>query len=231
MSRPFSDFDARHYKTVGVKEGYEVWSSTYDTSGVCEIDIDLLRRFVGVDWTDIGEAIDLGCGTGRTGTWLKEKGVGRLDGVDLTPAMLRLAKARGIYDRLVEIDMTATGLDADAYDLAASVLAVEHLADLGSLYREAARLVRPQGWFIVVGFHPYFLLNGIPTHFDLPSGEPLAIENHVHLFSDHVTAAQDWTLECLDECRIDDAWAARKRPMQRHLHRPVSFLLAWRRRG
>jgi len=31
--------------------------------------------------------------------------------------------------------------------------------------------------------------SGMPTHFDAPNGEPVAIETHVHLMSDHVRAA------------------------------------------
>ena len=39
---------------------------------------------------------------------------------------------------------------------------------------------------MIVGYHPFFLMIGIPTHFDRADGTPAAIESHVHLFSDHV---------------------------------------------
>ena len=89
-----------------------------------------------MDWS--GEVADLGCGTGRTGAWLADRGVTAIDGVDLTPEMLARAPSEGVYRELVEADVAATGLDADAYDLVVTSLVDEHLADLRPLYAEAA---------------------------------------------------------------------------------------------
>jgi hypothetical protein len=73
----------------------------------------------------------------------------------------------------------------------------------------------------------------IPTHFEAEAGRPIAIANHVHLFSDHVRAAcrEGWSLADLDERVVDEAWARRQPGYRKHLDRPVSFLLAWRRPG
>ena len=47
----------------------------------------------------------------------------------------------------------------------------------------------------------------MPTHYDDHAGKPVAIETHVHLLSDHATAAltAGWRLR-LRERVIDDAW-------------------------
>src|SRR5215212_5496154 len=38
----------------------------------------------------------------------------------------------------------------------------------------------PDGVFVVVGYHPYFIMAaGMPTHFDGPEGHPVAIETYV----------------------------------------------------
>jgi hypothetical protein len=52
----------------------------------------------------------------------------------------------------------------------------------------------------------------MPTHFDSLSGEPVAIETHVHLLSEHVSAGltAGWTLFEMKERVIDDAWLALK---------------------
>ena len=43
---------------------------------------------------------------------------------------------------------------------------------------------------MLVGYHPHFIMSsGMPTHFDDASGEPIAIETHLHLLSEHVNAA------------------------------------------
>jgi predicted TPR repeat methyltransferase len=59
------------------------------------LDLPLLRSLVSVDWSGITAAVDLGCGTGRIGAWLKAHGVVRVDGVDVCSAMLDRAAARG----------------------------------------------------------------------------------------------------------------------------------------
>jgi SAM-dependent methyltransferase len=225
-----SRYDRRGYTTVPVKEGYRQWVETYEDTVEDMMDLRLLDRFTMVDWSKASCVIDLACGTGRIGAWLKAHGVGALDGVDMTPEMLSRARDRGIYTRLLEEDIRQTSLPAAAYDLATAVLADEHLPVLDPLYDEAARLVRPGGWLVLVGYHPFFtMMYGIPTHFDGPLGEPVAIETHVHLLSDHTQAGlrAGWTLQGMEEGVIDEAWVLRKPRWATYLHRPVSFAFAW----
>jgi SAM-dependent methyltransferase len=228
----FSTFDSRNYRTVDAREGYDRWAATYEDTVEDAIDVALLER-VGVDWGAVGSAADLGCGTGRTGAWLAARGVAEIDGVDLSPGMLEAARARGVYRSLGEGEVGDTGLDGGAYDLVVSCLVDEHLADLRPLYTEAARLARPDGRFVIVGFHPHFIIaSGMPTHFDdAESGEPLAIETHVHLLSDHVAAALDAGLALteLQERVIDDEWIALKPKWERHRDHPISFAFVWSR--
>jgi SAM-dependent methyltransferase len=194
------------------------------------MDIELLESLEHVRWA--GEAADLGCGTGRTGTWLREQGVEAIDGVDLTPEMLDVARERGVHRRLVEADVTATGLDDEAYDLVVTSLVDEHLADLRPLYAEAHRLAKPGASYVLVGYHPHFIMaTGMPTHYDSASGESVAIETHVHLLSEHTDAAlgAGWQLAELKERVIDDVWLELK-PKWEHLrHQPVTFAFVWRR--
>jgi SAM-dependent methyltransferase len=227
----FAPFDRRRYPTLPVREGYREWSKTYEDVALDEMDLRLLARMESVDWAEAGRALDLACGTGRIGSWLRAQGVRRLDGLDFTPEMLARAEAKGVYDRLIQADVLATGLPAATYDLVLEVLADEHLAELSPLYREVARLAAPGGLFVIVGYHPHFLMNGIPTHFDRQDGQPVAIESHVHLFSDHVRAArrEGWALLEMDEGVVDDAWIAKKPKWERYRHHPVSFAMVWRR--
>lgn len=62
------------------------------------MDLVLLGALESVRWGAVERAVDLGCGTGRTGAWLRSRGVARLDGIDLTPEMLEIARGRQIYD-------------------------------------------------------------------------------------------------------------------------------------
>jgi hypothetical protein len=84
---------------------------------------------------------------------------------------------------------------------------------------------------VLVGYHPHFLMYGIPTHFDRAYGQPVAIESYVHLLSDHVSAAHasGWTLAELEEGLVDEAWLAKKPKWARYRNHPVSFAVVWRR--
>jgi SAM-dependent methyltransferase len=226
----FSTFDTRNYRTVDAREGYDRWAATYEDTVEDAMDVALLER-LGVDWGAVGSAADLGCGTGRTGAWLAGHGVGEIDGVDLSPGMLEAARERGVYRSLREAEVGDSGLDGGAYDLVVSCLVDEHLADLRPLYAEAARLAKPGGQFVIVGLHPHFIIaSGMPTHFDdAESGEPVAIETHVHLLSDHVAAAlgAGFALAELQERVIDDEWITLKPKWERHRDHPISFAFAW----
>jgi SAM-dependent methyltransferase len=229
----FAPFDRRRYPTLAVREGYREWADTYEEVVQDEMDLRLLARIETVNWAAAGRVLDLACGTGRVGVWLRAQGVRRLDGLDFTPEMLAGAEAKRVYDRLIQADMLNTGLPAASYDLVLEVLADEHLKELSPLYREAARLAAPAGFFVIVGYHPHFLMNGIPTHFKRRDGEPVAIESYVHLFSDHAKAAHGagWTLAEMDEGLVDDAWLAKKPKWARYRSHPVSFAMVWRKRA
>jgi SAM-dependent methyltransferase len=226
----FSSFDTRGYRTVAARDGYDRWAATYEDTVQDAMDLALLER-LDLDWAAVGRVADLGCGTGRTGAWLRAHGVGEVDGVDISPGMLEAARTRGVYASLSEGEVGDTGLDSGAYDLVVSCLVDEHLADLRPLYAEAARLARPGGRFVLVGFHPHFIVaSGMPTHFDdAESGESLAIETHVHLLSEHVAAGlgAGLTLAGLHERLVDDEWVALKPKWERFRDHPISFAFVW----
>ena len=225
----FSPFDTRGYRTVDVRSGYGEWVETYEDTVKDAMDIELLERLERVEWA--GEVADLGCGTGRTGAWLSQHpAITAIDGVDLTPEMLARARERGVYREIREADVAATGLQTDGYDLVVTSLVDEHLADLRPLYAEAARVARDGASYVLVGYHPYFIMaSGMPTHYDSASGEPVAIETYLHQLSDHVRAAgaAGWTLAEAEERLIDDAWVALKPKWDALRGTPIAFAFVW----
>ncbi|MDH6578959.1 class I SAM-dependent methyltransferase [Kitasatospora sp. MAP5-34] len=228
----FADFDARGYPMVDVRTGYAQWVDSYEQTVEDAMDLAVLSQLAVPAWGSVSRAADLGCGTGRTGSWLRGRGVAAVDGVDLTPEMLAVARAKGVHDQLVEADLSATGLPGGAYDLVVSSLVDEHLPELGPLYREAWRLARPGGLCVLVGLHPHFIMTaGMPTHFTTATGESVAITTHVHLVGDHLTAglAEGWQLAEMREAVVDDAWVALKPKWERFRGHPVSAAYVWRK--
>ena len=226
----FSQFDTRRYPTLSVKDGYAEWAPTYDHVVCDEMDLRLLQRIMAIPWSEVGRAIDLACGTGRVGDWLKRRSVRQIDGLDLCPEMLWQARDKGIYDRLFIADMQNTPLPSATYSLGLAVLADGHIDDLRPFYREAARITKPMAFLVVVGYHPHFMMKGIPTHFERTNGESVAIETHVHLLSDHVKAAHEasWTLLEMDEGCVDDLWLAKRPNWEKYRNQPISFCFVWR---
>jgi SAM-dependent methyltransferase len=224
-------YDTRRYPIVEVREGYGARVRTYEATVLDEMDLRLLERVQTVDWRTARDVLDLACGTGRVGAWLRTRTAAPIDGVDLTPEMLEGARRKGVYRALRVADVADTGLPAQAYDLCTQSLADEHLPALPPLYREAARVTRPGGAFVLVGYHPQFLMAGMPTHFDRAPGEPVTIRSYVHLLSDHVKAARaaDWSLVEMDEGLVDEAWLRKKPKWQAYRGLPISFAAVWRR--
>jgi SAM-dependent methyltransferase len=230
----FSHFDKRRYQTLPVQEGYGEWVANYEQTVQDEMDIRLFARLQTVAWAQANRVLDLACGTGRIGVWLRQQGVQTIDGMDFTPEMLARAAEKGVYNQLFKGSVFDTGLPSESYDLAVQSLADEHLPTLPPLYREVARIVQPGGRFILVGLHPQYLMNGIPTHFHrTTTDEPIAVESYVHLLSDHIKAAHaaGWTLVEMDEGVVDQEWLAKKPQWEPMLNQPVSFAMVWQKHG
>ena len=224
-------FDERNYPIRSVRDGYGEWAASYEASVQDVMDLRLLARIQSVPWDHIQTGADLACGTGRIGVWLKEHGVATLDGVDLTAEMLEGARAKGVYRQLLVGDLRETSLPAATYDLVTVSLADEHLPDLRPLYQETARIARAGGYFVLVGYHPYFILGGMLTHYHTASGEPVSIETYLHLTSDHVQAAlsSGWALREMHEGLVDEEYLAHKPKWSQYRDRPISFAMVWQK--
>ena len=222
-------FDKRKYPVVDVREGYGEWVRTYEQTVLDEMDLRLLDQLSSINWAGPKFVLDLACGTGRVGAWLRARCGATLDGIDLTPEMLAVAARRAIYRTLSVADVTTIGLPPDTYDLCIQSLADEHLPDLRPLYRETARVTKPGGHFVLVGFHPQFLMAGMPTHFERTPGDHVTIRSYVHLLSDHAKAAHaaGWSLLELDEGVVDDAWLRKKPKWEVYSGVPISFSMVW----
>jgi predicted TPR repeat methyltransferase len=223
-------FDKRRYPVVSAQTGYAEWAGHYEATVAAGLDRPLLDALKGIRWDDMKTAADLACGTGRTGVWLSQHGVRFIDGVDVTPEMLQIAESKSAYRRLQRADVAATDLPPSSYDLCTLVLADEHLADLIPVYLEAARLLVSGGSFVLIGYHPFFLMNGTPTHYHRADGVAVTIQSYVHLFSEHYQAGSNAGLTLLEfqERVIDEDWLLTKPKWREYLHWPVSFALVWR---
>ena len=92
--------------------------------------------------------LDLGCGTGLAGLAFRPLAA-RLDGIDLSPAMIEKARVRGIYDHLDVADLeSALAAPGPAYDLILAADTLVYLGDLGAVFQAAHARLAPDGFFL-----------------------------------------------------------------------------------
>lgn len=131
---------------------YDGYAPAFETSLVGKLGYrgpELLREAVtracvgqGMSFSNV---LDLGCGTGLTGAAFRPFSR-QLTGVDLSPRMLALARAKGVYDRLVESEALAfLCAEAGAYDLILAADVFIYFHDLAEVIAQAARLLVPGG--------------------------------------------------------------------------------------
>jgi predicted TPR repeat methyltransferase len=94
-----------------------------------------------------GAVLDLGCGTGLCGPLVKPV-ADRVDGVDLSAAMLVQARALGVYDGLAHADVAEhLGSTAKRYDLVLAADVFIYVGSLDAVFAGVSRVLNPQGVF------------------------------------------------------------------------------------
>ena len=93
------------------------------------------------------DVLDLGCGTGLCGQEFRPY-ARRLVGVDLSPAMIRAAETRGIYDQLITGELLPALREAPgSYDLIAAGDVLIYVGDLTDFMPAVAGALRSGGLF------------------------------------------------------------------------------------
>lgn len=87
---------------------YGDWAKTYDDEFAATQDYQLPMRVAEAFHAGggTGPVLDVGAGTGLVGARLAGLGVGPVDGVDISPAMLQVAHEKRVYSSLFEGDLT-----------------------------------------------------------------------------------------------------------------------------
>lgn len=133
---------------------FNAYADTYDEHltaalhyRVPEVFQRVLMRFPG--WASVYPAVlDLGCGTGLCAPALRPM-ASSLVGLDLAPEMLSKAKAKGLYDTLVEGEALwyVSGKVA-AFDLVVAADVLVYMGDLNPLMTAMEKALKPGGRFL-----------------------------------------------------------------------------------
>jgi len=194
---------------MSIRDAYNEWSAIYDSNlnRTRDLDAELMRQLLSNRRFE--SVIEIGCGTGKNSVFLAEI-ADQLLALDFSEQMLAQArrKVTAPQVRFAQADITATWPSGDASaNLVTCNLVLEHIEDLDAVFAEAARVLRPGGWFVVHELHPFKQYGGTKARFER-GAEIVEVDVFVHHVSDFLSAAKrsGLTLQQLDErWHADDA--------------------------
>lgn len=147
------DILQRAYTVEGreaVRDLYRDWAEGYDADVVDGLGYvaprHAARAFVAALPDPAARVLDVGCGTGLVGEELRALGCTRIDGLDISPDMLQAAAGKGLYESLMEGDLTRRlDIPDTSYDGVVCVGTFTHGHVGPEGLRELLRITRPGG--------------------------------------------------------------------------------------
>lgn len=136
--------------------GYDGWAPRYDSpdNGIFVMEEAWVRPIL--DSLPVGSVVDAACGTGRHTAYLA--GLGHaVQGFDVSPGMLAVAEQKLPGVRFEQADVCALPVPSAGADAVVCTLALAHVEDLGPVFAEAARVLRPGGRFVISDTRGHFV--------------------------------------------------------------------------
>ncbi|MFW2336116.1 class I SAM-dependent DNA methyltransferase [Ilumatobacter sp.] len=131
----------RDYDTFAEKGAYD---ETFDVWGYVgpETAAAILKNYVSMQ----SRILDAACGSGLTGTALRNLGYAHIEGIDISAQLLALAEQTGAYERVARVDMQSFPLPFDdgEFDAVNFIGALTYF-ETTEILRELCRIVRSGG--------------------------------------------------------------------------------------
>lgn len=168
--------------TLSPRDGYRLWAPTYSAETVVTALEEQAVESFAIPVIGL-RLLDAACGTGRR---LRTADAGVAVGIDLTPEML---PATHHAEHYAAADVRALPFPDAEFDVVWCRLALGHVPDLATPYRELARVCRVGGNVVVTDFHPAAVAAGHRRTFRDCDGVVHEIEHYVHSLGEHERAA------------------------------------------
>lgn len=181
-------------------DGYARWSDTYDGANpLIEAEEPHVHTIVDPLLGPSVRALDAACGTGRHAAHMAASGCDVV-GVDQSPEMLAVARAKVPGATFHEGDLQALPFESDSFDVVTCALALCHLRDPLDAVVELGRVLRPGGTLVISDPHPSAAMLGGQAFFGgIVPGEPMRwVRNHSHAASTWLRAFRAAGLDVVD---------------------------------
>jgi ubiquinone/menaquinone biosynthesis C-methylase UbiE len=217
---------------MAMEEGYAQWAPWYDEPGneLLEVEEPVVREILAA--LPVGVALDAACGTGRYAVYLAALGH-EVIGVDTTPEMLAVARAKIPAADFYEADVRDLPIADNAVDVVVCGIAASHLPDLTPAFAEFARVLRPGGHLVLSDSRGLIGDIGLPLARTRPDGTFGYIPVWSRLASDYLAVALPMGFEVrrCEELRrttplVDDEGRDVRDP-ETPEHRPGSIPIIW----
>ena len=177
-------------KRVSAREGYDLWSETYDSTPNPVVAMDS-RHTINLLAPKHAELIlDAGCGTGRNLKPLLSAG-SKPVGIDFSPGMLSVAVRAHPEVPLAIADLESTlPFEDSSFDAVLCALIGEHLSKLPDVLGEFFRILNNRGRLVFSVYHPVMSAAGIEANFEHSAVEyrlgavHYSVEEHASLTED-----------------------------------------------
>ena len=182
---------------MNIQAAYNAWSATYDDvlNKTRDLEAIAIRQLLAE--ISFSEVIEIGCGTGKNTEWLAGKAA-TIIAVDFSTEMLAKAIIK-ITARNVRFHQADIAHEWDfavaPVDLVACSLILEHIQHLGFVFRQAAKALKPGGWFYIGELHPFKQYQGSKARFE-NGNSVFEVQCFTHHVSDFTAAAAQNGFNC-----------------------------------
>jgi cytosine/adenosine deaminase-related metal-dependent hydrolase/SAM-dependent methyltransferase len=136
-------------------EGYRLWAGSYDRDANPMLSLEQSMLALLLPPVADRDVVDLGCGTGRWLHVLKSAGARSLLGIDPSPEMLSLAKAKlSGAARLLCTDYSTAEISGASADLILCNFVLSYIAESQPFLEFVRNTLRPGGSLLLTDVHP-----------------------------------------------------------------------------
>src|SRR6478609_19517 len=167
-------------------EGYNLWAASYhqESNPIKNLSDSLIEKLL-PDLQD-KRFMDAGCGTGKFCIVAKEKNASHIFGLDLSPAMIDVARENCKSAEFQCGDLASAVIKEKSYDVIICALVLGHLEHLEPALDKLLKALKTGATIIITDFHPYLTLSHAKRTFtDKQTGQNFEVHHYLHLFQEY----------------------------------------------